>query len=213
LPLQGPLPEDAEALAHQLVAPDARRHDAGGQGDADRVSHRARDRLRAREGPRQARRVRVGPHDVHARGRLEPRLQRAERPGAGPRRRVVPPGDQRHQLRLQLGLHRRQARRLPAVGVAAGAGEGHLARLPGPRHGRIRLAALRRAPAHDEGAVERAAAHAVDQDYIVSWNNKQAPGFAAADDQWGYGPTYRQAMLVANIKSELAKGGGKMTLP
>jgi acyl-homoserine lactone acylase PvdQ len=55
--------------------------------------------------------------------------------------------------------------------------------------------------------------HTVDQDYIVSWNNKQAPGFAAADDQWGYGPTYRQAMLVANIKSALAKGGGKMTLP
>ncbi|MCW3064061.1 MAG: penicillin acylase [Solirubrobacterales bacterium] len=54
--------------------------------------------------------------------------------------------------------------------------------------------------------------HAIDPDYLVSWNNKQAPGFAAADDQWGYGPTYRQAMLVANVKSALAAGGGKMPL-
>jgi acyl-homoserine lactone acylase PvdQ len=54
--------------------------------------------------------------------------------------------------------------------------------------------------------------HAVDPDYLVSWNNKQAPGFAAADDQWGYGPTYRQAMLVANVKNALAAGGGKMPL-
>jgi acyl-homoserine lactone acylase PvdQ len=54
--------------------------------------------------------------------------------------------------------------------------------------------------------------HAVDQDYLVSWNNKQAPGFAAADDQWGYGPTYRQAMLVAGVKKALAAGHGKMRL-
>ena len=29
--------------------------------------------------------------------------------------------------------------------------------------------------------------HAVDQHYLVSWNNKQAPGWAAADDKFAYG--------------------------
>lgn len=31
--------------------------------------------------------------------------------------------------------------------------------------------------------------------YLVSWNNKQAPGFSAADDLWGYGPVHRVLML------------------
>jgi acyl-homoserine lactone acylase PvdQ len=29
--------------------------------------------------------------------------------------------------------------------------------------------------------------HVVDQDYLVSWNNRQAPGWSAADDQYAYG--------------------------
>ena len=29
--------------------------------------------------------------------------------------------------------------------------------------------------------------------YLCRWNNKPAPGFAAADDQWGYGAVYRVA--------------------
>ena len=33
--------------------------------------------------------------------------------------------------------------------------------------------------------------HITDQEYMVSWNNKQAPGWSAADNQWGYGPIYR----------------------
>ena len=33
--------------------------------------------------------------------------------------------------------------------------------------------------------------HAIDPDFLVSWNNKQAPGWAAADDLYGYGPIYR----------------------
>jgi acyl-homoserine lactone acylase PvdQ len=31
--------------------------------------------------------------------------------------------------------------------------------------------------------------------YLVSWNNKPAPGFGAADDQWGYGPVHRSRAL------------------
>jgi acyl-homoserine lactone acylase PvdQ len=34
---------------------------------------------------------------------------------------------------------------------------------------------------------------------LVSWNNKQAPGFAAADDQWAYGPVYRSQPLADRV--------------
>ena len=37
--------------------------------------------------------------------------------------------------------------------------------------------------------------HAVDQPYLVSWNNKQAPGWAAADDKYAYGPIYRSQLI------------------
>lgn len=38
------------------------------------------------------------------------------------------------------------------------------------------------------------------QGFFVSWNNKPAPGFSAADDQYGYGPTYRSQMLVRQLR-------------
>jgi acyl-homoserine lactone acylase PvdQ len=34
---------------------------------------------------------------------------------------------------------------------------------------------------------------------LVSWNNKPAPGFAAADDQWGYGPVHRSQPLDTRV--------------
>ncbi len=37
--------------------------------------------------------------------------------------------------------------------------------------------------------------HITDQDYLVSWNNKQAPGWAAADDHWAYGPVFRSQLI------------------
>jgi acyl-homoserine lactone acylase PvdQ len=40
--------------------------------------------------------------------------------------------------------------------------------------------------------------------YFVSWNNKPAPGFSAADDQYGYGPSYRSELLVDQLKRQLA---------
>ncbi len=52
----------------------------------------------------------------------------------------------------------------------------------------------------------------VNQGYLTSWNNKQAPGFAAADGNWSYGPLYRSQMLDLQIDRRLA-GGAKMTLP
>jgi acyl-homoserine lactone acylase PvdQ len=43
--------------------------------------------------------------------------------------------------------------------------------------------------------------------YLVSWNNKTAPGFSAADDVWGYGSVYRSLALEDGLKEELRAGG------
>ena len=53
---------------------------------------------------------------------------------------------------------------------------------------------------------------AVDPRYLVSWNNKQAPGWAAADDNYGYGPVYRSQLISRRIRRDI-KGKGKMSLP
>jgi hypothetical protein len=44
------------------------------------------------------------------------------------------------------------------------------------------------------------------QGYITSWNNKQAPGFSAADNQWGYGPVYRSQLLDRRILQRIRSG-------
>jgi acyl-homoserine lactone acylase PvdQ len=48
--------------------------------------------------------------------------------------------------------------------------------------------------------------HVTDPDYLVSWNNKQAPRWAAADDQWGYGPLFRSQLIENRIKADIAHG-------
>lgn len=53
--------------------------------------------------------------------------------------------------------------------------------------------------------------HVEDPPYLVSWNNKQAPGWAAADDNFSYGPDARQAMLVRMVRRAI-KGGHKTQL-
>lgn len=47
-------------------------------------------------------------------------------------------------------------------------------------------------------------------DYLVSWNNKQAPEWAAADDNYGYGPLQRSQMIADKVKAA-TKGKKKMT--
>jgi acyl-homoserine lactone acylase PvdQ len=54
-------------------------------------------------------------------------------------------------------------------------------------------------------------AQAVDQDWMTSWNNKEAPGTRASDSNWGYGPTYRSKLLDDRISAGIANGR-KMTL-
>jgi hypothetical protein len=55
--------------------------------------------------------------------------------------------------------------------------------------------------------------HEVDpaQGYIVQWNNKPAPGFAAADDVFNYSLVHRQQRLVQNLKDQLSSHGGHIT--
>jgi len=48
--------------------------------------------------------------------------------------------------------------------------------------------------------------HAVDPDSVVSWNNKQAPGWAAADDKFSYGPIYRSQLIDTRVKASYARG-------
>ncbi len=51
----------------------------------------------------------------------------------------------------------------------------------------------------------------VDPAYLVSWNNKQAPEWAAADDKYDYGPVFRSQMIADKIKAA-TKGNKKMTI-
>ncbi|RAJ45545.1 F5/8 type C domain-containing protein [Kitasatospora sp. SolWspMP-SS2h] len=55
-------------------------------------------------------------------------------------------------------------------------------------------------------AVEPPARHAqsTDQDYYVSWNNKQAPGFTSA---WGNGAVHRADLLDSRVKALTQRGG------
>ena len=46
--------------------------------------------------------------------------------------------------------------------------------------------------------------NAIDPDYLVSWNNKQAPNWAAADDKYSFGPVYRSQLIEDRIKQDIA---------
>ena len=53
--------------------------------------------------------------------------------------------------------------------------------------------------------------HAVDPPFLVSWNNKQAPGWAAADDQYAYSALHRSQMIADKVRAG-TRGPAKMTL-
>jgi acyl-homoserine lactone acylase PvdQ len=52
----------------------------------------------------------------------------------------------------------------------------------------------------------------INQNFLSSWNNKQARGYRAADENWSYGPVYRSITLDERIR-KLIKGRGKASLP
>ena len=48
--------------------------------------------------------------------------------------------------------------------------------------------------------------------YLVSWNNKPAPDFSAADDNWSYGAVYRSLALEKRLTAKI-RGKRKIDLP
>ena len=50
----------------------------------------------------------------------------------------------------------------------------------------------------------------VDQAWVADWNNKQAPGYHASDDNWAYGSTYRVKALADRVE-RLTRGDRKAT--
>jgi acyl-homoserine lactone acylase PvdQ len=54
--------------------------------------------------------------------------------------------------------------------------------------------------------------NSIDQDYYVSWNNKQALGYSAADGNFSWGPVQRVDLLDQGVKAYLATGA-KFTRP
>jgi acyl-homoserine lactone acylase PvdQ len=59
---------------------------------------------------------------------------------------------------------------------------------------------------------ESAHPQAVNQPYLTSWNNKQAPGYNDAATGQEYASVYRSQLLDNNVNSQLAASGHKMTL-
>ncbi|HKP90799.1 MAG TPA: penicillin acylase family protein [Thermoleophilaceae bacterium] len=47
--------------------------------------------------------------------------------------------------------------------------------------------------------------------YLVSWNNKQAPGWRASDADWEYGPVHRSQRLEHRVRAAL-RNNGKLSL-
>jgi acyl-homoserine lactone acylase PvdQ len=47
--------------------------------------------------------------------------------------------------------------------------------------------------------------------YLVNWNNKQAPGWRAADDVWSYGPVQRSQILEKPLRRTLRRGKTDLT--
>jgi acyl-homoserine lactone acylase PvdQ len=52
--------------------------------------------------------------------------------------------------------------------------------------------------------------HALDPSFAVSWNNRQAPRWSAADNTYSYGPVYHSQMIEAGIVRALRAGHGRM---
>ncbi len=53
--------------------------------------------------------------------------------------------------------------------------------------------------------------NAIDPDFLVSWNNKQAPKWSAADDKYSFGSVYRMQLIRNFIEADIA-GGKQMGL-
>ena len=208
LPLQGPVPGDGKARTTRTPGLRTRSDKTpAGDRNADRLPHRARHRLRARHGRRQEGRVRQRAHDLLPRGRLGDRLLRAQRTRRRDRPAAVPAGGLEDQLPLQLGLRRRQPHRLLHVGLATRSARRRTSPdFPILGTGQYDWKGYEPDAAHDATWLPFAAhPNAIDPAFLVSWNNKQAPRWSAADDKYAFGSVYRM-QLIAELHRSRHRG-------
>ena len=152
---------------------------------------------------RQEGRLRARSQHLLPRGRLGDRLLQLNEPGfvtgvSGFKKAVS-----QHQLPLQLVLRRRRTHRLRALGRRCPSGP----RAPRPTSrfsapasttGRASSPPAARPPTTCRSPSTRRRST---RDYLVSWNNKQAPEWAAADDQYDYGPLFRSQLIANRVKA------------
>ena len=199
-----------EKLERRTLDAERVRPDPARLGNADRLPHGARHRLRARHGRRQEGRVRQRAHDLLPRGRLGDRLLRAQRTGLRDRARSSSSRrprtstslfnwayvDANHIAYYLSGSCPQRAQGTSPDFPILGTGEYDWQGFDPQLH-TMTVLPFDAAPARDRPA------------FLVSWNNKQAPGLAAADDKYAYGSIYRMQLIRNFIEADIA-GGKKM---
>ena len=188
------------------------RPDRGRLPDPDRLPHRARDRLRPRQGQRQEGRLRPPAQHLLPRGRLGDRVRPAERTGR--RHRAVTASRRRSRTSTSSSTGPTSTPNTSPTPSRARCRSGRPGTSPDfPILGTGKFDWKGFNPATQPATYLPFSKHpqAVDPDYLVSWNNKQAPGWAAADDKYSYGPLFRSQMISDRVKAAI-KGGKKMTI-
>ena len=143
----------------------------------------------------QALRVHQAARDLLPRGRLGRLVRRLEQPRGRPRREVLDEGRLHGRPDLQLVLHRRRRDRLLQLGRQPGARQGHPPELPGARQAAVPVEELQpRAATRSSASRFKRHAQVIDQRFLTSWNNKQAPGYRC-DGIRCYTPVYRSDPL------------------
>ena len=211
LPLPRQVQADGKAGQDREMGAERDRLDRSRRTDPDRLPDGARDRLRPRQGRRQEGRLRPPSQHLLPRGRLGARLLAAERTRLRHRRHRLQEGgleidflfnwsyvDAEH-IAYALSGACRSGPRKPRPTSRSSA--------PASTTGR----ASSRPPARPTYLPFSKHPQAVDPDYLVSWNNKQAPEWAAADDQYAYGPFFRSQLIANRVKAGI-KGNEKMTI-
>ena len=148
--------------------------------------------------------------DLHARARLGARLLAA----STTRRRCATRSEfiQRRlpdRLHVQLVLHRRQAHRVLQLGAEPGARAAHRSAVPElgastPGRAYHGAAAVTPSSLTERQTPQSAHPQVIDQSYLTSWNNKQAPGYNDTATAQQYSSVYRSQLLDNNIEHYLA---------
>ena len=213
LPLQGQCLPMEKLAKHEHMDAERDRPDAAGRGDPDRLPHGARDRLRARHGPTARRSPSSTTRSTYFH-EADSALGFSELNEPG-----FVTGPQSSSWRSQINFLFNWAyvdaepHRLLPVGRYAAAGARTSPDFPILGTGEVRLEGLQPGHAHRQlPALRQAPARRSTPTILVSWNNKQAPRWSSADDQYAYGSFFR-SQLIANRVKRRYQGRRKMRSP